>query len=40
MLGYYADREELITVDGAAPVDDVHTAVLAGLRRVQPAPQA
>ena len=34
MLGYYADREELVTVDGAAPVDDVHEAVLAGLRHL------
>ena len=39
MLGYYADREELVTVDGAAPVDDVHAAVLAGLRGVEPEPE-
>ncbi len=36
MLGYYAHREILVTVDGARPVPDVTRAAIAELERVQP----
>ena len=35
MLDYYADRAELVTIDGSEPVDEVHSAVLRRVRRVQ-----
>ena len=35
MLDYYADREELVTVDGARPPDDVTRALLAELEAVR-----
>lgn len=35
MLAYYAEREELVAVDGSAPVDDVSRAVLALLEAVR-----
>lgn len=34
MLDYYADREELITVDGTQPVEEVKAALLRELERV------
>jgi adenylate kinase len=39
MLGYYREREELITVDGSKPVDEVHRTVLDRLAAVRPALQ-
>jgi adenylate kinase len=35
MLDYYAEREELVTVDGAAPVDEVSREVLRELEAVR-----
>jgi adenylate kinase len=37
MLGYYGDREELITVDGTEPPAQVHETVLKRLEEVRPA---
>jgi adenylate kinase len=36
MLGYYSEREELITVDGAEPPEQVHDTVLERLEAVRP----
>jgi adenylate kinase len=36
MLGYYGEREELITVDGAEPPEEVHATVLERLEAVRP----
>jgi adenylate kinase len=35
MLDYYADRAELVVVDGAQPVDQVQAALLRDLERVR-----
>lgn len=35
MLAYYAEREELVSVDGAVPADEVSRAVLAQLEAVR-----
>ena len=34
LLEYYADREQVFTVDGARPPDAVHEEIVAGLRRL------
>ena len=36
MLGYYSDREELITVDGTRSPEQVHATILAQLEKVRP----
>ncbi|HVM27798.1 MAG TPA: adenylate kinase [Mycobacteriales bacterium] len=36
MLGYYSDREELITVDGTRSPEQVHATILEQLEKVRP----
>lgn len=40
MIRYYAGREELVTVDGARPVDDVSRTVLDRLEHLRRRPAA
>jgi adenylate kinase len=37
MLDYYTEREQLVTVDGAQPMDEVSSSLLGQLERVQDA---